>query len=116
MDSKKSAAALTAAILLTGCASSSIHIGSTNSPSMSAGTLPPGGSSNTVAFHADLSLGAYLGWLLFGHLLAGYQSDYRDWRTGPMQRNAPPLAEDRNILEVDCRLPIVRPTANLRCK
>ena len=116
MRSGATIAALTAAVLLSGCAHSSIQIRSTNSPTIPAGIAPSGASHSSAAFQADVSLGAYLSVLLFSHLLAGFQDDRDDWRYGAAERRPPQLAEDRNIVELDCSQPIDRPSGNLRCK
>ena len=116
MRSKTMIAALVAAALLAGCASSAINLRTTNSPSMSASTLPPGSSYNSAVFQADVSPGTYVSLLFFGYLLSGMQDDYRRLRYGPSWRKPPEMAEGRSIVEADCSRPIEQPSANLRCK
>ncbi|MFH1603058.1 MAG: hypothetical protein ABIH03_04040 [Pseudomonadota bacterium] len=117
MSAKRITAALSAAILLAGCANTSIQLRSTNSPSIPGSIAPSGTSSySSAAFQADVSLGAFLSLLLLGHVLAGFQDDYRDWHYDLSGRRPPELAEDRNIVDMDCSQPVDRPSANLRCR
>ncbi len=108
-------AALIGANLLAGCAGTTIALRSTNSPSIG-GALPPGSSSGSAAIQADVTPGAFVGVLLLGYLAVGVQDDYLGWRYGRAGRNSPQLDEDRAIAERDCRQPMQRPSANLRCK
>ncbi len=116
MSSKTTIAALIAAVLLAGCANSTINLRTTNSPSMPTNTLPPGSSYSSAALQADVSPGTYFSVLLFGYLLAAFQDEYRSWRYGPSWRKPPELDNDRSIVEQDCTQPMDRPSANLRCK
>ena len=116
MRSGTSTAALTAVLLLAGCANTSIQLRSTNSPALPAGIAPPGASYSSAVFQADVGIGAYLSILLFSHLLAGFEDDRRDWRLGSMGRRPPELAEDRNIVDMDCSQPVDEPSENLRCR
>ncbi len=108
-------AALTAVIPLSGCASADIHLRS-GSSSSAAPSAPPGTSYSTAVFRADVSPGGYFALLLFGHFMAGFESDYREGGYGLSGRKPPQMAEDRNIAEMDCSQPMARPSANLRCK
>ena len=116
MNPKASIAALIAAVLLAGCANSSVSLRTTNSPSIAPNTLAPVSSYSSVAIQADVSPGAYFSALLFGYLLARFQDDYRNARHGSSWRTPPELDKDRNIAERDCSQPMDPPTANLRCK
>ena len=116
MRIKLALAALIAAVLLPGCASSTFSLRTTNSPSIPTGTLPPVSSYSSLAIQADVSPGAYIGALLFGYLLAGFRDDYRNWRYGRSWRTPPELDKDRSIAERDCSQPMEPPSANLRCK
>ncbi len=116
MSYRTGIAALTAAFLLSGCANADIRLRSGSSSAAGAGTPPPGASHGTAVFRADVRPGGYFALLLFGHLMAGYEGDYRDGRDFLGGRSPPELAEDRTVVEMDCRLPMERPSGNLRCK
>ena len=116
MNPKGSIAALIAAVLLAGCASATVGLRTTNSPSISPNTLPPVSSYSSVSIQADMSPGAYFSALLFGYLLVGLHNDYRNWRDGSSWRAPPDLDQNRSIAERDCSQPMDPPTANLRCK
>lgn len=115
MKFKPAAAAVTAAVLLAGCASTTVSLSSTNSPSFGAAPAP-GAAYSSVYIHADMAAGTFLGFALLGYLLAGAQNDYRPWSGGASWREAPDLAEDRAIAERDCSQPLGQLYANLRCK
>ena len=108
-------AALIGASLLAGCAGTTIALRSTNSPSIG-GALPPGSSSGSAAIQADVTPGAFIGFLFLGYLAAGVHDDYLGWSYGRAGRDAPKLAEDRAVTEQDCSRPMQQPSANLRCK
>jgi len=115
MKFKSAAAAVTAAVLLAGCASTTVSLSSTNSPSLG-GTPAPGTAYSSGYIHADVTAGAFLGFALLAYLRAGVQNDYRGWSGGASWREAPGLAEDRAIAERDCSQPLGQLHANLRCK
>jgi hypothetical protein len=115
MKFKSATAALSAAALLAGCASTSIGLRSTNSPSLG-GAPAAGGSYSTVAINADVSPGAFFGLALLGYLAAAVQNDYRRMSGGPSWRKPPDLVEGRAIAERDCSQPLGQMEANLRCK
>ncbi len=116
MCTKTMIAAVIATALLAGCASSSVTLHTTNSPSIPAATLPPGSSYSSAVFQADVSPGTYISLFFFGYLLSGMQDDYRRLRYGPSWRKPPEMAEGRSIVETDCSQPVEQPYANLRCK
>ena len=105
-------------MLLTGCASTTIGLRSTNSPSLG-GSAPPPGSSysySSVAIQADVSPGAYFGMIFLGYMMTGFQDNYRSWSYGASSRKPPELAEDRAVVERDCSQPLGPLYANLRCR
>lgn len=109
-------AALITAMLLAGCAGTTIGLHGTNSPSLG-GSAPAAGSSySSAAIHAELRPNAYFGLLFLGAIAAGIHDNYLRWSYGPAWRKPPQLAEDRAIAERDCSRPMERPSANLRCK
>ena len=104
-------------MLLTGCASTTICLRSTNSPSLG-GSAPPPGSSyshSSVAVQADVSPGAYFGMIFLGYIMTGIQDNYRRWGYGASARKPPELAGDRAVVERDCSQPLGPLYANLRC-
>ena len=115
MKFKSAAAAVTATVLLAGCASTTVSLSSANSPSLVAAPAQ-GAAYSSVYIHADVTAGAFLGFALLGYLMAGAQNDYRGWSGGASWREAPDLAADRAIAERDCSQPLGQLYANLRCK
>jgi hypothetical protein len=115
MKFKSAAAGLTAAFLLAGCASTTVSLSSTNSPSL-VGAPAPGVAYSSGYIHADVTAGTFLGFALLAYLLAGAQNDYQRWIGGASWREVPGLAEDRAIAERDCSQPLDQLYANLRCK
>ena len=115
MKFKSAAAALTAAVLLAGCASTSVSLSSTNSPSLG-GTPAPGVAYSSGYIYADVTVGTFLGFALLAYLITSAQNDYQRWSGGASWRDAPGLAEDRAIAERDCSQPLGQLYANLRCK
>jgi hypothetical protein len=115
MKFKLAAAALCATVLLAGCASTTIGLSSTNSPTLT-GAPAPGGSFSLVSINAEVTPGAFFGLALLGYLMGGVQDDYRRWSSGASSRAAPDLAEDRAIAERDCSQPLGPLYANLRCR
>jgi hypothetical protein len=109
-------AALTATILLAGCAATSVGLRSTNSPSMPGSTPAFGSSQGSAAIQADVTPAAFFGLALLGYLAAGIHDDYLRWRYGTSVRTPPDLAEDRAVAERDCSQPLGPLYANLRCK
>jgi len=105
-------------MLLAGCASTTIGLRSTNSPSLGGSAPPPGSSYSygSVAIQADVTPGAFLGLVFLGYLVAGVQDDYARWRYGASSRRPPELAEDRQVVEHDCSQPLGPLYANLRCR
>jgi hypothetical protein len=116
MGFKSAIAALTITVLLAGCASTTIGLRSTNSPSMPGSTPAPGSSYSSVAIQADVTPGAFFGLAILGYLVAGMQEDYLRWRYGAASRQPPELAEGRAVTERDCSQPLEPLFANLRCK
>lgn len=116
MRFKSAIAALTTTVLLAGCASTTIGLRSTNSPSMPGSTSAVGSSYNSAAIQADVTPGAFLGLVFFGYLAAGVHDDYLRWRYGSSSRKAPDLVEGRAVAERDCSQPLGPLYANLRCK
>ena len=116
MSYRTDIAVLAAAFLLLGCANADIRLRSGSSSAAGAGTPASGTSYATAVIRADVRPGGFFALLLFGHFMAGYEGDYRDGRDFLSGRRPPELAEDRNVVEMDCRLPMERPTGNLRCK
>lgn len=115
MKVKSAVAALTATVLLAGCASTTIAVRSTNSPSL--GSAPaPGVSYSALSINADVTPGAYLGLILLGYLVAGVQNDFQRMSGSASWREAPGLAADRAVAERDCREPLGQIYENLRCK
>lgn len=108
--------ALIGASLLAGCASTTIGLRTTNSPSMPGSAAPPGSSYSSVAIQADVSPNAYFGLVFLGYVMAGIQDNYLRWSRGSSWHKPPALAEGRAIVEQDCSQPLERPHANLRCK
>jgi hypothetical protein len=107
-------AALAAAILLAGCATTGVGLRSTNSPSMPGSAPFP--SQNSAAIQADVTPGAFFGLVLLGYLAAGIHDDYLRWRHGADSRKPPELADDRDVAVRDCSQPLGPLYANLRCK
>ena len=102
--------------LLIGCASTTIGLRSTNSPSLGTGAPPLVASHSSVAIQADVTPGAFFGLVLLGYIAAGVHDDYLRWRYGSISRTPPELAEDRAVDERDCSQPLGPLYANLRCK
>src|SRR6266568_3409150 len=100
--------------LLAGCASTTVGLHSTNSPSMPGSTPPVGGPHSSVAIQADVRPGAFLGLAFLGYLAAGVHDDYVRWRYGSVSRTPPELAEGRDVAERDCSQPLGPLYANLR--
>jgi hypothetical protein len=116
MRFKSAVAALTTTVLLAGCASTTIGLRSTNSPSMPGSAPAPGSSYSSAAIQADVTPGAFFGLVFLGYLVAGVQDDYLRWRNGSSSRKPPELAESRAVTERDCSQPLGPLYANLRCK
>jgi hypothetical protein len=118
MKFKPAIAAVLTALLLTGCGGATLGLRSTNSPSLGAGTPPPGSSYShgSVAVQADVSPGALFGVMFLGYLLTGMQDNYRSWSDGASLRKPPEMAGDRAVAERDCSQPLGLLYANLRCK
>jgi hypothetical protein len=116
MRFKSATAALTITMLLAGCASTTIGLRSTNSPSMPGSTSAIGGSYSSAAIQADVTPGAFIGLVFLGYLVAGVHDDYLRWRYGSASRKPPELAEGRAVAERDCSQPLGPLYANLRCK
>lgn len=109
-------AVLSAAVLLAGCAGTTIGLHSGNSPALRGSAPAPGSSYSSAAVHARIGSNAYFSLLFFGYFAAGVHDSYLDWRYGPARREAPQLTEDRAIAERDCSRPMPLPSGNLRCK
>ncbi len=103
-------------MLLAGCASTTIGLRSTNSPSLPGNTPAAGNSYNSAAIQANLTPGAFLGLVFLGYLAAGVHDDYLRWRYGSFSRKPPELAEGRAVAERDCSQPLGPLYANLRCR
>ena len=103
-------------MLLTGCASTTISLRSTNSPSMLGSAPAPGSFYSSAAIQADVTPGAFFGLVCLGCLAAGVHGDYLGWPSGFSSRKPPELAEGRAIAERDCSEPLGPLYANLRCK
>jgi hypothetical protein len=116
MKFKLAIAVVVISMLLTGCASTTIGLRSTNSPSMPGSTPAPGSSYSLAAIQADVTPGVFFGLVFLGYLAAGVQDDYLRWRYGSSSRQPPELAEDRAVVERDCSQPLGQIYANLRCK
>jgi hypothetical protein len=116
MRFKSAIAALTTAVLLAGCAGTTIGLRSTNSPSMPGSTSAPWSSYSSAAIQADVTPGAFFGLVFLGYLVAGVQDDYLRWRYGSSSHKPPELAEGRAVAERDCSQPLGPLYANLRCK
>ena len=108
--------ALIGAILLPGCAGTSIGLRSTNSPSLPASAFPAGSSGSPVAIQAEVNPGTYFGLVFLGYIMTAMQGEYPRWRYDPSPGRPPELDEDRSVIERDCSRPLERPYANLRCK
>ena len=109
-------AVLAGAMLLAGCANSTIGLRTSTAPSMRGSAPPPGSSYSSAAIHAGVNSNAYFGLLFIGVFATGVEDHYLSWRYGPPGRQPPPLAADRAIAERDCSRPMERPSANLRCR
>ena len=116
MKFKLAIAVVVIPMLLTGCASTTIGLRSTNSPSMPGSTSAPWSSYSSAAIQADVTPGAFFGLVFLGYLVAGVQDDYLRWRYGSSSRKPPELAEGRAVAERDCSQPLGPLYANLRCK
>jgi hypothetical protein len=116
MKFKLAIAVVVIPMLLTGCASTTIGLRSTNSPSMPGSTPAPGSSYSSAAIQADVTPSVFFGLVFLGYLAAGVQDDYLRWRYGSSSRKPPELAEDRAVVERDCSQPLGPLYANLRCK
>ena len=116
MKFKLAIAVVVIPMLLTGCASTTIGLRSTNSPSMPGSTSASGSSYSSVAIQADVTPGAFFGLVFLSYLVAGVQDDYLRWRYGSSSRKPPELAEGRAVAERDCSQPLGPLYANLRCK
>lgn len=115
MNFRQTIAALGAAALLAGCASTSMSFSSPGSPAR--GAAPVSGSSYTSAsVSGRVSSNAWFGLLFLGAYAASAQDSYTSWSFGPGGTKPPQLAEDRAIAERDCSLPMAQTGANLRCK
>jgi len=109
-------ALLVTAVLLTGCATTSVSLRTTNSPVLG-GSAPVAGSPYaSAAIQAEMSPNAYFGLFFLGYLMAGIQDNYRRSSDGSSSREPPELAEGRAIAERDCTEPLGQLSANLRCK
>jgi hypothetical protein len=116
MKFKPAVASAVAALLLAGCASTSIGLNNANSPGVRVGVPAPGSFYNAASVKAELSPNGYFGLFFLGYVAAGAQDSYVYRSDGRARRNPPPLAEDRTVTERDCTQPMVQPSANLRCK
>ena len=116
MKFKLAIAVVVIPMLLTGCASTTIGLRSTNSPSMPGSTPAPGSSYSSAAIQADVTPSVFFGLVFLGYLAAGVQDDYLRWRYGSSSRKPPELAEGRAVAERDCSQPLGPLYANLRCK
>jgi len=116
MKFKPAVASALAAMLLTGCANTTIGLNNANSPAVRVGVPAPGSFYNSASIKAELRPNSYFGLFFLGYVAAGAQDSYLDRSDGPAWRNAPPLAEDRTVTERDCTQPMNQTSANLRCK
>ena len=116
MQFKMAMAALATAMLLSGCAGSSISLRSEAPPSMRRGAPVAGNSYSSASIQIGATPNAYFSLLFLGYFAAGVQDSYLDWRYGPARREAPQLTQDRAIAERDCSQPMPQPSANLRCR
>ena len=109
MKSTPVAAALLAAVLLGGCANTSV--------AFRAGAAPAAGSSyQSATVHAELNSNPYFSLLFLGAFAAGVERSYIDLDYGADRGRAPPLDANRAIVERDCSQPLAPTSANLRCK
>lgn len=109
-------AVLSAAVLLAGCAGTTIGLHSSDSPALRGSAPAPGSAYSSAAVHAQIGSNAYFSLLFLGYFAAGVHDDSLNWSDAPAARKPPPLAEDRAIAERDCTLPMPQNGANLRCK
>ncbi|MBI5912728.1 MAG: hypothetical protein HY848_22585 [Betaproteobacteria bacterium] len=116
MKFKSAIAVVGTTLMLTACASTTIGLRSTNSPSLPGNTPAAGNSYNSAAIQANLTPGAFLGLVFLGYLAAGVYDDYLRWRYGSFSRKPPELAEGRAVAERDCGQPLGPLYANLRCR
>lgn len=116
MKIEPTVASAVAAMLLAGCASTSIGLNNANSPAVRVGLPAPGSFYNSASIKAELRPNSYFGLFFLGYLAAGAQDSYLNRSDDPAWRKTPPLAEDRAVAERDCTQPMDRPSANLRCK
>src|SRR3972149_8062950 len=82
-------AALIPAILLAGCAGTTIGLHGTNSPALGGGAPAAGSSYGSAAIHAELRANAYFGLLFLGVIAAGIHDNYLRWSDGPAWRKPP---------------------------
>ncbi|MFH1043744.1 MAG: hypothetical protein V1796_01490 [Pseudomonadota bacterium] len=109
-------APLVACVLLTGCATTSVSLRTTNSPVLG-GSAPTAGSPYAAAaIQAEMSPNAYFGLFFLGYMMAGIHDSYLRSNDGASSRKPPELAEGRAIAERDCTEPLEQMSANLRCK
>ena len=116
MKIKPAVATAVAAMLLAGCANTTIGLNNANSPAVRVGLPAPGSFYNSASIKAGLRPNSYFGLFFLGYVAAGAQDSYRDRGDGPAWRTAPPLAADRRVTERDCTQTMDQPSANLRCK
>jgi hypothetical protein len=116
MRFKAAVAALTITVLVVGCASTTIGVRSTNSPSIPGSTPASGSAYGSAAIQADVTPGALVGLVFLGYFMTGIQDNYRRWSYGSFSRKPPELSEDRTVVERDCSQPLGPLYANLRCR
>jgi len=116
MKFKPAVATALAAMLLAGCASTTIGLNNANSPAVRVGVPAPGSFYNSASIQTEMRASSYFGLFFLGYVAAGAPDGYPNRSDGPAWRKAPPLAEDRTVTERDCTQPMDQPSANLRCK
>lgn len=109
-------AVLSAAVLLAGCAGTTIGLHGGNSPTPRGSAPAPGSSYSSAAVQAQVNSNAYFGLLFLGFFAAGVHDDTLGWSYAPAARKPPQLDQDRAIAERDCSRPVEQTSANLRCK
>lgn len=103
-------------VLLTGCATTSVSLRTTNSPALG-GSAPSAGSPYaSAAIQSEVSPNVYFGVFILGYMMAGIYDSYLRLSGGAFSRKPPELAGDRAIAERDCSQPMGQVSANLRCK
>lgn len=109
-------ALLVSSVLLTGCATASVSLGTPGSPAPGARAPAAGGSYASAAIQAEMRPNAYFDLFFLGYIMAGIQDVYLRSSDGSSSRRPPKLAEGRAIAERDCTKPLEQLSANLRCK